>query len=298
MTGLTLGNADTLLTDRAAEFLASGPADAQALISYVCQLPGAPATVAEHMATALFAGHTRFARDASGRWMLRDAPSYSPYDRSAAASLGDEQFVVVDVETTGSSPYYGDRVTEIAVVRVHRGVASPVFDTLVNPERSIPPSIVAITNITWEMVKDAPRFADVCDQLLGVLQGHVFVAHNASFDWRFLSAEIERVTRRPLEGRRLCTVRMARRLVPQLGRRNLDALSSYYGIENEARHRAGGDAIVTAHILLRLLDAARERGCGTLDELERLLATGTSERKKRPRRPPALPQPTRDDHTA
>ena len=296
MTGLTLGNADTPLTDRAADFLAAGPADAQSLISYVCQLPGAPAAVAEHMATALFAGHARFARDASGRWTLRDARPCAPGE-IAAAPLHDEPFVVVDVETTGSRPYDGDRVTEIAVVRVHRGVALPVFDTLVNPERPIPPAIVAITNITWEMVKDAPRFADVCDQLLGVLEGHVFVAHNASFDWRFLSAEIERVTRRPLQGRRLCTVRMARRLVPQLGRRNLDALSVYYGIENGARHRAGGDAIATAHILMRLLDAARDRGCTTLDDLDRLLAGGSAARK-RPRRPPALPQPTRNDHTA
>jgi DNA polymerase-3 subunit epsilon len=133
--------------------------------------------------------------------------------------------------------------------------------------------------------------------LLGVLEGNVFVAHNASFDWRFLSAEIERVTRRPLEGRRLCTVRMARRLVPQLGRRNLDALSAYYGIENGARHRAGGDAIATAQVLLRLLDAARDRGCETLDGLEALLAARTATRK-RPRRPPALPQPTPDDRTA
>jgi DNA polymerase-3 subunit epsilon len=292
---LTLGNADSLLTERAADFLAAGPADAQALISHVCQLPGAPAMVAEHMATALFAGHTRFARDAHGRWMLRDGAA--AWDDARPRMLHDESFVVVDVETTGSRPYGGDRVTEIAVVRVHRGVCTSVFETLVNPERSIPPAIVAITNITWEMVKGAPRFADVCEQLLGVLEGNVFVAHNASFDWRFLSAEIERVTRRPLEGRRLCTVRMARRLVPQLGRRNLDALSAYYGIENGARHRAGGDAIATAQVLLRLLDAARDRGCETLDGLEALLAARTATRK-RPRRPPALPQPTPDDRTA
>ena len=297
MTGLTLGNADTLLTDRAADFLAAGPADAQALISYVCQLPGAPAAIAEHMATALFASHTRFARDARGRWMLRDARPPGASCTAAPRSLDDEPFVVVDVETTGSRPYDGDRVTEIAVVRVHRGVASPVFETLVNPERSIPPAIVAITNITWEMVKNAPRFADVCEQLIGVLEGHVFVAHNVSFDWRFVSSEIERALRRPLEGRRLCTVRLARRLVPQLGRRNLDALSAYYGIENGARHRAGGDALATAHILTRLLHAARDRGCATLDDVERLLAAGTAARKG-PRRPPALPQPTRNDHTA
>ena len=297
MTGLTLGNADTLLTERAVDFLAAGPADAQTLISHVCQLPGAPAMVAEHMATALFAGHTRFVRDGAGRWMLRDGQSFEAWRQDGPASLHDESFVVVDVETTGSRPYDGDRVTEIAAVRVHRGVATPVFDTLVNPERSIPPAIVAITNITWEMVKDAPRFADVCDQLLGVLEGHVFVAHNASFDWRFLSAEIERVTRRPLRGKRLCTVRMARRLVPQLGRRNLDALTMYYGIENGARHRAGGDAVATAHVLLKLLEAARDRGCNNLHEIDQLLAARTGGRK-RPRRPPALPQPTPDDRTA
>jgi DNA polymerase III subunit epsilon len=125
----------------------------------------------------------------------------------------------------------------------------------------------------------------------------VFVAHNVSFDWRFISSEIERVTRRRLDGRKLCTVRLARRLLPQLRRRNLDSLANFYGIDNNARHRAGGDAIATAHILLRLLDAARDRGCSSLDDVERLLGRGTA-RAKRPRRPPALPQPVRDDTSA
>lgn len=295
--GLTLGDADSLLTTRAADFLAAGPADAATLISYVCQLPGAPANVAEHLASALFAGQQRFTRDVDGRWRLRDAAASVVMPAATANALHRESFVVVDVETTGTSPLSGDRVTEVAVVRVRDGVATPVFDTLINPERSIPPAIVAITNITWEMVKDAPTFADVCDQLLGVLEGNVFVAHNASFDWRFLSAEIERVTRRPLRGRKLCTVRLARRLLPQLRRRNLDALAHFYGIDNMARHRAGGDAIATAHVLLRLLDAARDRGCHTLDDLEALLRAGTGARK-RARRPPAMPRPVNDDTTA
>ena len=309
---VTLGNAETLLTVRAADFLSAGPADPQSLISYVCQLPGAPAGVAEHLSAALFAGHRKFVRAADGRWMLRDAGCHpergegaavlqhqvlrcAPADRRSA--LHHESYVVVDVETTGTSPWSGDRVTEVAVVHVQNGVATTVFDSLINPERSIPPAIVAITNITWEMVKDAPRFADVCDQLLGVLEGNIFVAHNAGFDWRFISAEIERVTRRPLEGRKLCTVRLARRLVPQLRRRNLDSLASFYGIDNAARHRAGGDARATAHSLLRLLDAAHDRGCASIEELERLMTSRTA-RAKRARRPPALPQPARDDTTA
>ncbi|HEV8217639.1 MAG TPA: 3'-5' exonuclease, partial [Gemmatimonadaceae bacterium] len=261
MTSVTLGNADTLLTSRAADFLAAGPADAQSLISYVCQLPGAPSTVAEHMATALFAGHARFVRDRVGRWMLRDANA--PVE-TVARTLDKESFVVVDVETTGSRSLAGDRITEVAVVRVRDGRAEMVFESLVNPDRPIPPAVMALTNITWEMVRTAPRFLDICDQLLGALEGSVFVAHNAGFDWRFLSNEITRATRRPLVGQRLCTVKMARHFLPQLRRRNLDSLSDYYGIVNTARHRAGGDAMATAKVLLRFLKEARSRECDTL----------------------------------
>jgi DNA polymerase-3 subunit epsilon len=300
MTGLTLGTADTLLTDRAADFLAAGPADAQTLISHVCQLPGAPRMVAEHMAAALLAGHRRFARATDGRWQLREHASAWGSGETAipvARELRHESFVVVDVETTGARAAYGDRITEIAVVRVHDGIATPVFETLVNPERPIPPAITALTNISWAMVKDAPRFADVCDQLLGVLEGHVFVAHNATFDWRFIAMEVERATGRQLHGRTLCTVRLARRLLPQLRRRNLDALTAFYGIEISARHRAGGDAVATAHAFLRLLDAARDRGCTSLDDVDRVLAQRTG-RRKRKRRPPALPHSASDDSYA
>jgi len=296
MTSVTLGNADTLLTSRAADFLAAGPADAASLISYVCQLPGAPETVAEHMATALFAGHARFARDRVGRWMLRDAAALA--EREVCRTLEQESFVVVDVETTGSRSMAGDRITEVAVVRVREGRAEMLFESLVNPDRPIPPAVMALTNITWEMVRHAPRFADICDQLLGALEGSVFVAHNAGFDWRFLSTEITRATRRPLVGQRLCTVRMASHFLPRLRRRNLDSLSDYYGIVNTARHRAGGDAMATAKVLVRFLKEARARDCDTLDDLQRLLRAPTSRKKKRRRRPPAMPHSVSDDRTA
>lgn len=296
--GLTLGSSESILIDRAADFLATGPADAQALISYVCQLPGAPLTVAEHMAVALFAGQRRFARDNVGRWCLRDADIVAAAlaPPPAASALDQSSFVVVDVETTGTRAYGGDRVTEVAVVQVRDGVATPVFDTLVNPDRPIPGYISQLTNISWDMVKDAPRFGDVCDQLLGVLEGHVFVAHNALFDWRFISMEVERATGRPLRGRRLCTVRMARKLLPQLRRRNLDSVTAHYGIDIGARHRAGGDALATAHVLLRLIADAKHAGCATLDDVDHLLAGGT--RRKRRGRPPGMPQPVTEDTTA
>jgi DNA polymerase-3 subunit epsilon len=313
MPGLSLGTADTLLTQRAADYLAAGPADPQTLISHVCQIPGTPRGVAEHMAAALFAGHQKFTRTNDGRWTLRDGIIPSEAKELLARSrarpskeiprvarndvLSEAPFVVVDVETTGARAISGDRITEVAVVHVQNGVATKVFDTLVNPERPIPPAVMALTNINWEMVKDAPRFRDIVPQLLSVLEGNVFVAHNANFDWRFIANEVERVTRRPLQGRRLCTVRMARRLLPQCRRRNLDALQHFYGIENYARHRAGGDAVATAAIFLRMIDVARENGHETLDDLDRAISRGTS-RKKRRRRPPALPTSASDDSYA
>jgi DNA polymerase-3 subunit epsilon len=333
MAGLSLGTADTLLTQRAADFLASGPADPQTLISHVCQINGTTRGVAEHMAAALFAGHQRFARDGEGRWVLRCSPepneearprkrvsrqagsvvADAPHDDSCCGAshaghalvsptrhddpLAHESFVVVDCETTGSRAWSGDRITEIAVVRVHRGVAERVFDTLVNPDRPIPAAVTALTNITSQMVRGAPRFRDICPQLLGVLEGQIFVAHNADFDWRFLSAEVERATYRPLQGRRICTVKLARKVLPQLRRRNLDALQNFYGVENHARHRAGGDAVATASVFLRLLDGARDRGWTSLDDLTYALTRGTGRRKRR-RRPPALPHSVTDDSSA
>jgi len=293
--GLSLGGSDTLLTARAADFLASGPADAQSLISHVCQLPGAPANIAEHMATALFAGHKRFARDGIGRWCLRDGAATAwP---SIAKMLKQESYAVVDVESTGSRHTAGDRITEIAVVVVKNGVATTAFETLINPDRPIPPMISSLTNITSSMVRNAPRFRDVCDQLIGALEGHIFVAHNATFDWRFINAEIERARGRRMHGRTLCTVRMAKKLAPQIRRKNLDAVAFHYGIEILGRHRAGGDARATAEVLVRLLRAADDNEIETFTDLDQMLRQPGRRRKKK-RRPPALPHSASDDSSA
>jgi DNA polymerase-3 subunit epsilon len=299
MSGVTLSAPDTLLTSRALDYLAAGPSDARTLISHVCQLSSMPAAIAEHMAAALFAGHDRFHRHPDGRWGLNsERPAVEIASRDGLASLA---YAVVDVEATGGGLYRGDRITEVAVVEVRDGVATTLLDTLVNPERSIPPWVTRLTNITWDMVKDAPTFGEICDQVLGVLHGRVFVAHNVTFDWRFLSMEVHRVTGRVLDGRRLCTVRLARKLLPHIRRRSLDYVSHFYDVENTARHRAGGDARATAGVLLRMLEDVRLRGCHTWEDLQRLVyAPGGSRRRKRRRgrRPSAMPQPVDRDTTA
>jgi len=105
-----------------------------------------------------------------------------------------------------------------------------------------------------------------------------------------------RATGRVLDGQQLCTVRLARRLLPQLRRRSLDYVADHYNVPIAARHRAMGDALATAHVLVGLLRDAESRGCRTWGDLQRLLATSTSTRRRR--RPTALPASVDKDTTA
>ena len=296
---------DTLLTTRALEYLRPGPADVVALIGHVCNLPGAPLIVAEHMAHAMFAGRPQFVRNADGRWMLADITT-KPYavergrSRTRAHSVDEPlrglSYVVVDTETTGGQSYLADRITEIAAVVVRDGEIVEVYESLVNPQRSIPPFVTRLTNITWDMVKNAPTFDRIAPDVLRVLEGNVFVAHNLTFDWRFVTTELSRATGRQLQGRRLCTVKMARKVLPQLSRRSLDYIARYYGVEIRNRHRAAGDAIGTAKCLIRMMSDLADRGCGTWGDLQTLLRTPAGRRRKR--RPSGLPTPVTRDTTA
>jgi DNA polymerase-3 subunit epsilon len=117
------------------------------------------------------------------------------------------------------------------------------------------------------MVRDMPTFGEVADDVLNALAGRVFVAHNVQFDWRFLEVEVRRARDLRLDGPRVCTVKLARRLLPGLKHRGLDSVSRYFGVEIESRHRAGGDALATARILGRLLELAAEQGAQSLEDL-------------------------------
>jgi DNA polymerase III epsilon subunit family exonuclease len=246
---------------------------------------GAPPTICDRVAVALLGADPRVRQLTDGSWALVPEAQGSPL-------LDDCAFAVVDVETTGVRAGAGDRITEIAVAVVHGERREIVFESLVNPERPIPRGICAITNITNDMVRHAPRFADLSERLLGALAGRVFVAHNARFDWNFLSAELRRSRDLTLDGSRFCTVRLARRLVKGVRSCGLDNLCRFFGFVNGARHRAAGDALVTAELLCRLLALAREEGARTLQDLTVIEARRfrTVRRKRR-----AMPTPPRAD---
>ncbi len=161
----------------------------------------------------------------------------------------------VDVETTGSSPRR-ERVTEIGVVRVdfdEEAVRVEEWATLVNPGLPIPAEVQWLTGITNAMVRAAPSFADVAQALFDRLEGAIFVAHNARFDYGFLRAEFHRAGF-SFNAKTLCTVRLSRHLYPDRTPHTLDAIIERFGLDGEQRHRALGDARVLWRLLQKLAD--------------------------------------------
>ncbi len=272
MTGLAL-IPDLTLMERALLRLKNGPAHALELCREVLGLAGAPRAVAERIAVAVMGADPRVRQLPDGRWAVVTDAQGSP-------RMDDCAFAVIDVETTGSRARGEDRITEIAIVLVHGGRRETIYDQLVNPGRPIPPMVTSVTGITNTMVASAPRFEDVADEVLGLLSGRIFVAHNARFDWTFLDQEMRRARGLALSGPRLCTVRLSRRLLFGIGSCGLDNLSMYFGFEYRARHRAGGDAEVTALLLERLLGLARGEGAMTLADIEAI----ETRRRRRPRK--------------
>jgi DNA polymerase-3 subunit epsilon len=276
------------LVGRALDLLAGGPrATAEVAAKVMGITHGAGAAAAAVF--ALLGTDPRFAFSGDGTWSLaaaRPAPAPVPVP-AVARSLREEEWVVVDLETTGGSPKRGHRVTEVAAVAVSNGEIAETYSTLVNPDRAIPGMITSLTGITQEMVAGAPRFHEVAERVSGAIEGRVFVAHNAAFDWRFMCHEMERATGFSPNGRQLCTVRLARKLLPELPSRGLDALALYFGVEIVSRHRALDDAVATARVLLRLIDMLEDRGATDWETMQKLLRQ-RARRKKRKASPQSM----------
>jgi DNA polymerase-3 subunit epsilon len=134
-----------------------------------------------------------------------------------------------------------DRITEVGIITVVDGAVIEEWSTLVDPECSIPAEIQALTGITNAMVRDAPTFAEVVDEVRSRLEGAVFVAHNARFDYGFIKNEFRRLGE-SFTADVLCTVRLSRRLYPEYSRHGLDQLRERHQLSMDGRHRAMGDA--------------------------------------------------------
>ena len=186
-----------------------------------------------------------------------------------------ERLAFIDLETTGANPLR-DRITEIGVVEVD-GDCVTTWNTLINPGRPIPEFIQRLTGIRNEMVADAPTFAAVAEELSGRLQGRLFIAHNARFDYGFVRNEYQRLGQR-FRTDVLCTVRLSRRLFPQFPHHNLDSLIVRHGLQPTDRHRALADADLLWQLWRVLQDEPGEAA----------LAEAVQQQLQRPSLPPHL----------
>ncbi|HEX5553005.1 MAG TPA: exonuclease domain-containing protein [Chitinophagaceae bacterium] len=188
------------------------------------------------------------------------------------------QYAIVDIETTGGWAS-GSGITEIAIV-IHDGISVlERYQTLVNPGMPIPLAIQVMTGIDDDMVSGSPAFEEVAEQVIGLLSGRIFVAHNVNFDYSFIKHNLQ-MAGYDYSAPKLCTVRLSRKIRPGLASYSLGRLCSALEIPISNRHRAGGDADATAILLARLLSWDTE------GHFERMLNKRSGEQQL----PPNLPK--------
>jgi DNA polymerase-3 subunit epsilon len=173
----------------------------------------------------------------------------------------NQAYVVVDIETTGGQKEY-HRVTEVGMVKIQNGKVVDSWQSLVNPERHIPKAITQLTGIDDDMVKHAPRFADIAEHIAQFSDNAIFVAHNVNFDYGFLRQEFARIGINYKRAKQ-CTVKLARQYLPGYASYALGKLCAELQINLENHHRALDDAKAAAEILLRINDARLIRQAST-----------------------------------
>ncbi|MDD3630907.1 MAG: 3'-5' exonuclease [Bacteroidales bacterium] len=161
-------------------------------------------------------------------------------------------FVIVDVETTGGKPG-ASRITDIALVFIKNNCINGHYSTLVNPNREIDQYVQKITHITNKMVRNAPKFYQIAEEIDFLTNNSILVGHNIRFDYSMIRSEFNRLGIN-YERETIDTINMARKALPELSLYNLDAVTNYLDIEISNRHRALGDAEATAKLFLQLYD--------------------------------------------
>jgi DNA polymerase III epsilon subunit family exonuclease len=250
---------DSTLIDETLELVRAqgGRASFQAIAESIFLLSNIDSDLAASMVGELVKNDPRF---------VLEFDQLAASEDSNSALLRDLEFVVVDVEATHERRTPA-RIIEVGAYRVRGNEILDSFETLINPETVVPKFLANLTGITTEMLLTAPKFADVAEEWLDFIGDAVLVAHNANFDLPLMNREIGRVF--PgcrLRNAHLCTVDLARRLVPRVESHGLDSLVAYFGFEVSRRHRAADDALATARIFLRLLSDLSENGILTLAE--------------------------------
>ncbi len=179
-------------------------------------------------------------------------------------------YVVIDLETTGNSVKKGDRIIQFAAVVIENDTIVDQFSSLLNPGQTIPAFIEELTGLTDEMVKDAPEFKEIAPKVMEMLNGAFFVAHNVLFDLSFLQEELIMAGYEGFYGPVLDTVEMSRILFPSSDSYKLSDLAVQEGLQHDRPHQADSDAIVTSELLLILFERLRGLPLQTMKQLHQL----------------------------
>ena len=206
--------------------------------------------------------------------------------------LDQVHFSVLDIESTGLSPKQGDRIIELGITKIDiEGNVIDKYETLVNPERKV--SAVNIHGITDRMVKDAPVFSEIADELLLFINNTVIVAHNAGFDMSFLKWEFSNAGYDISGIPRLCTLVMARKLLSSLPSKKLGSLCEHFGIDSGLAHSALADSAAAAELFVILMNSYNYRNYKKVKQLSlvdysAVYSFSEAERKKHLKRSEAV----------
>lgn len=166
--------------------------------------------------------------------------------------------VVIDFETTGLSPNMGDRTIEVGAVLLSNNQIVDRFQSLMNPEMRVSSFIENFTGISNKMLSTAPSITKVMSELKSFIANHQLVAHNASFDLRFLDAEFNRIKHKR-KNEFACSMLTSRRIYPEAPNCKLETLVRYKKLKTDGvHHRALADAEMTAHLWMRLIEDIKE----------------------------------------
>lgn len=192
----------------------------------------------------------RFSEFSDGNWKIAKWPYQPDQD------LDNVKYCVFDLETTGGVPPL-HRIIEIGACKMMGGEVVETYEALVDPERPIPDYVKKLTGIKNKDLANARNLEEVLEEFVKFSEGCVLVAHNASFDVNFINSECTRILGKPIDAPNLCTLKMSKFLVRECNSHKLEAMAEFFQVDLGPRHRALGDATMTAQILVQLISRAK-----------------------------------------
>ena len=214
---------------------------------------------------------------------LTDNEEMTMAQEQATAAKKPNRVIVWDTETTGLSPNPGTsrnhnhRLVEIGAVELIDGKPTgKTFHVYINPERKVPPEAAKVHGLNDKFLKDKPKFADVAQDFLDFVGDSPMVAHNANFDFRFINFELEKAGYQPISvARKIDSLRVAKKVLPDLPEYNLDVLADHFEIDRSSREEHHGgmvDTLILAEVFLKLEALAKEQGVPLVSEKDQAAA--------------------------